>query len=130
MKNLFVVFAVFILLFSCTEKSKREDEKYLGHWKGHDLLSDGTYNYVDITLSNDDDYPYRVIISQHDGKGRGDSEFESRKCKIYDGYLFTQEGNIKGFSFKILEKENVFKCYCDKYHVVGSLINRKNNGFN
>lgn len=95
------------------------------YWKENSLFDtgDGTYNYVTIILSEDNEFPYRVTMFQYNRESIKSSEWESKKFKIHDGYLFTQENNVHGFSFKILEKEGKFKCYSDRYHVVGSLKN-------
>lgn len=104
------------LFFACTpseksasEKSERDDAKYLGTWKSNPVLDNGTYNYVKIELSGDDEFPYRLTPCQFSGSSKKHYEFKDKRYKIRDGRLVgeTIEGGYE-YYFQIKEKDNEF----------------------
>jgi hypothetical protein len=123
MKKLLLGFFILSAAIACKPSAERDDDKFLGTWKGYVLLDNGTYNYVKIELSGDSEFPYRVTTFNYSGTSKKNYELDVNLCKIYDGYLIADENTKSNLMFKINSNEGKFVCSSRKYPLSGPLTN-------
>ncbi len=127
MKNLLLSLFILLTLFACKPSAERDDKKFLGTWKS-DFSKykeyEGNYNFVVITLSDNDEFPYRVTTNSYSKQENKSSEFDSRLCKIFDGYLVSPyPTNDFGLSFEFKIKGDEFICHGVIHKVRGKVTN-------